>query len=1796
MPTMSDNNLADNQQQPDEQELVSETNPSSTAQLPTVEEVNSLEEQPQIQPEAPIEVPEAHFEATENEVGLTGVQPELPDGINEQPPAPTLNIDVTNLAEPTLAHTDGPTQSSPLQLALTTPLKALPALKDIDKLTTPKLFMVARDEDTSIMQSSPLTKPARLDTLAEMPLGPAENDVVGTNDSDKDDIAKLIECSPSELELLSGALLASIKTALITNESLRAEVEVLQVNQEHIIQVQEKKTKSLQSDLNILQESHHALQQQHNQVIEEVLPQVRLQNCLLLDDNNALKQELARLKNNDELDALNYSKQVQERDHEIAQLYEQIDQLTRTNISTNTKLSEMTKEVNEVRNERFQCQLSLTKANNELLYLRTQKTWFETELKSLQSRYTELISKNETEYMLTSNQLAKITALKEALETTCNHQKERLLELSRNLESKVVEIDKCNTEVEELKRKFMADLESKQRMLELIEVQSKERGSRVEQLEKYIEDLKRQYISQVEQLTASDTEKNQTIELLQEKLKRTEETLDEELRKETELPKLSESAEKLASMLAGGMSLSALYTEFSHLKKQLVMERLQKENLTRQLQTFIEELETKKPAIANYREQIEFYQQALKDSFGKIENFRLEKLEVEKYASTLSSKVNGLETELASTKTLCKDLGRQLCFYLIHSKIRDSQDEPLTVVEKRAIENILSKSEAGGKDILEESDTDRLISDRLVGFASIVELQHKNQELLTVVRKLGKQLENKDAEFTKDIESIAIEEAKDAILTLQSELESVSVKLESAEHERDVYKRMAKQGRSSNGDVNVHTDVVIETTNDLKKQVAEYQNLLNKVRAQSEDKITELSNKLTESDAEKHKLILQAQTLKHDANIADTRFKNLEATLESVRIEMSRVEKDAEFWKQQTAKQEAAFVNTSNKLKTKEVALAQMQVDIRGLSTEREVWKSLEQSLSSEIDQLRQDKTKLSEFVVNLQLLLSEREESSKKFADQLNLSLENYQKLQAKLDEKEERIMILSSQNELSMKAQNTKLEQFHDLSSQLMEARAKLSEKTSEVNRLTRKLDELNNRGGANGFQNTDEPLVGDEKLAYELESLREELRIAEKQVAEFLSIARSAEAALVNSTNAFEQLQSDVANERLAFEQVKKSLTEEVSQLRQALSDSESANVTQRDQFVAQTEKLQLQSLEWKLKADAYDELRRDYETKLSSISQDLSAQLQLANDFQTKYQAELRKTDELNATIAQLKKDALTYGEQISDLKDEILQRQHELDLKVEAIEEVKQSTQEELSKVQVELEDLRNQNQILLNQLELRGASTEDASEESLREVVSYLRHGKDAAEAKLNIHLEEQQRLTLKLSQANIELEAARSELRRSAQSAVQLTDHSEEHQKLVDQLQQLNILRESNTTLRRENENHVARIEELTAEVKAASTRLEPLQQKLRDLETEVEVKDQTIKLVNEELSRCKLRLMDQSEQRAEGVDSTELQRLEAELAAVKSELERLQQEHAHVTALREQLQGGLTEAQAQYKDAQAKLTENETVIKSLNDKFNKLKSEAQDKLKRRSAEVKELRDTIESLKAKASDAPESEGAVKELETRFDEEKRKLVEEKTGLEKRLQKAEKDAAELKSSYETQLQQGTAQNDAAQASIKKEYELKQAELYASIKAELEKDNESKINARIALLEGADAIREEIKKQFEEESSKLKEEFARDLEAARQDTRKLSEKTTELRVKMLNKKISKLTEQLAATKKLAGSPGSLPVTPQVKLKPAGNQLQGNLNRPAINRANSPLQQTPQKRPFTGKNQTSSKKPKE
>jgi nucleoprotein TPR len=158
----------------------------------------------------------------------------------------------------------------------------------------------------------------------------------------------------------------------------------------------------------------------------------------------------------------------------------------------------------------------------------------------------------------------------------------------------------------------------------------------------------------------------------------------------------------------------------------------------------------------------------------------------ERQAKSLAA-AQGLSTaELESLRTQTSDLSRQVQALTRELAIRDDPSLANVPLEVEAKEN--------------EGSVDAVITQKLVAFRSIPQLQEQNQQLLKVTRELASRLEKKEAARDaarangEEETDEALEEAHDLILRLRDELHDAQTKMNTYLQERDMFSRMLASG------------------------------------------------------------------------------------------------------------------------------------------------------------------------------------------------------------------------------------------------------------------------------------------------------------------------------------------------------------------------------------------------------------------------------------------------------------------------------------------------------------------------------------------------------------------------------------------------------------------------------------------------------------------------------------------------------------------------------------------------------------------------------------------------------------------------------------------------------------------------------------------------------------------------------------------------------------------------------------------------------------------------------------------
>jgi nucleoprotein TPR len=253
------------------------------------------------------------------------------------------------------------------------------------------------------------------------------------------------------------------------------------------------------------------------------------------------------------------------------------------------------------------------------------------------------------------------------------------------------------------------------------------------------------------------------------------------------------------------------------------------------------------------------------------------------------------------------------------------------------------------------------------------------------------------------------------------------------------------------------------------------------------------------------------------------------------------------------------------------------------------------------------------------------------------------------------------------------------------------------------------------------------------------------------------------------------------------------------------------------------------------------------------------------------------------------------------------------------------------------------------------AGKED-SIEGLREIIKYLRREREIVDIKHELLQQENRRLKQQLDRTTADLDETRVLLMSEREKEASAATTSAQHQELLAKINELNVLRESNVTLRNENERNTRRAAEFEAKASQLTSQLSPLEEKLRSYEAEIESKDDQMRLLTEDNERWKNRNQ-QILQKYERIDPVELQNLKDQLAAANSEKEKLDAQLADAIAknraVAEAWKARLDKA---FGSAKIRLDQNRELIESLEAQLNSSAKE--------SVEVETVRKEAEAVK----------------------------------------------------------------------------------------------------------------------------------------------------------------------------------------------------------------------------------------
>ncbi|KAK4051609.1 Protein mlp1 [Microbotryomycetes sp. JL201] len=1232
---------------------------------------------------------------------------------------------------------------------------------------------------------------------------------------------------------------------------------------------------------------------------------------------------------------------------------------------------------------------------------------------------------------------------------------------------------------------FASEMNSMKRFVEMMEKRETERKHRIEEIERSLEE-ERAALAQRETALQDELQaERDRYDALDQRYAEMREVLD---RRAALMPRddveaspspigssfaLSPSAQMAVRGQRGGRSYAEVYSEYIRMEEELIKERAETKRLSDCLAQILGDIEERAPLLKEQRLEYERLTVEATQLASQLTRALSDRDQSEQRAQASRLDVERLEQENAIFGRQLSDLGRQVRTLLrslaaAQGLVDTSNGDADAFDEEEAA--ILRRAEL-------DASTDSIVSAHLVTFSTINELQVQNQKLLRITREMGAQLEKGEEDAIskrRDLENKAVEEAHELILRLKEEVESQRAKSDAFERERDMFRRMLAQRKSVGGELGDE----IDEGRRVGGSDIEAPRLLADVQANFDAYKAEIaidSARLREDLKEAQHAASQARTdlakSRAQAEYTAERLRLLQQSFDLQNSELTQVNKRAAQLQDNLARQEMTAHKLSEELLQVRGTADQLRHENTNLKSEREVGRSIEKRLSEENAALSKERSHLADLMSNLQTMQNELERAGSESRRRLE---EQVMRLEAQATDLRDRLSQETDANrQLSLRREvetRTLQERIEKLTAEHAETRESLVGARTAQEHLQQRVADLllqitakeeklaiyEGRSGDTTGQTAEQQLeVTVADLRTELRSVKSELERATANVEQYKSIAEAEGSALTELTATYDEYKSTTDASIAEKESELKSLRERLH----SLTADVTAQGNQNSELHRQIEQERVAfEKERKMLEDGMASLRAAEQTAKQAqlaAQDDLRRQVQLAQDAHDKYDRELvahaedvKRLGEVKAELDKVRQSMGEYQAQTEVAKANLLSSE-------ESWNRQKQALEQELSDVRKRCDDLTKQNSLLHEHLETFNAraaqiqarqpaegstgdtdpaeaiaAAQESSSDQLRQVIKYLRGEKDIVDFQLELAKQEAARLRTQLEFTSRNLDEARRSLSEERAKSGEAASLSAQHAELLERIHTAKLLRESNQTLRDENESQLRKIGQLETRLRETTAELEPLKEQVQTLRAEVEAKDHNIKLLEEDNERWKTRNQTILA-KYERIDPEELQVLKTEVEGLKAQLAekeaaaaQLQTDLEAQTKLAESMRENWNSSQGRFKGLQ-------TVARATRDEKNALQ-----------IEVNELKAKLEQTATADSNTSaqtsELESRLAALQTEKESLEAKIKDFEANLETRVQEQ---AAALQAQLE---EQSRAQSALQEQSSKRDEEL-QAQL-------------------------------------------------------------------------------------------------------------------------------------------------------
>lgn len=1018
----------------------------------------------------------------------------------------------------------------------------------------------------------------------------------------------------------------------------------------------------------------------------------------------------------------------------------------------------------------------------EIEQLKRTNEWLDAELKTKSADYTKYRKEKSSRITELQRQNDEAASTIDSLNRTENNLRKRLEEISQKAENSFSRIQQMQEEASQKDEAFKIELDAANRLAELMKNSAQTEKIRQNDLQDQLEKLQDEASAQLGRISAEIDTEHREKEAAEQRIAELEVQV-ERLEADNMTRQNQGSLRSLShqgingyalsphardgatpkgyspspSVLKGSISLTQIVSDYNDVKGDLEAEKRRNEKLTSTMDEMIQELENRQPEVEELRADHSRLESDIAEMSTLVDSVGRERDIATKAARKQEAQVEAKIKEGEVLRQQLRDLSSQVKILLMQIHLRDQGFDELSAERHLQLEHLAQGQIDGDESIDGLTDTDRFISQNLVTFKNIAQLQEQNTNLIKVTREVGERMEREEAlRMNQNMEDLQrkYEQCKD-------EINSLVIQSQSYIRERDMFRRMlAHRGQlPREGDLvsvlgesldgrgspatpsranlvgNIEESPTSRDMTDYAKLLKDMQSHFDAYRQEAATDRSTLKEQVDSLSRSNSDLRSELGRNSSQVTLSHERYEMLQANYKMLKMENDELQKRSQFFSDSAAKQDLRTQQVAEDLIEAKGLADSMRNEMANLKAEKDFWKTVEKRLTKDNETLLNEQNRLSSLNANIQNLLNEKERSNAEARRRLSAQVDSLEKeLQAatrKLSEEVEENKRLALRREFDQQ-QNQK--RIDDLVASLGNTREELIAVRTTRDHLQARVDEitielrsaeervhvlqpsLTNRSVPSNDEESHDMTDGEDagltrvqelgvqvsELRRDLELSRNEIENARSQIEQYKAISRSSEDEL-KSLNETQELFRQETDETIEKKTSRiNELEGRVDDLTTELSSADSELSALRAKDIESDHHLQEQKALLEAEIARLKDQDDRHATAAQYHQEDLKVQAEIAQQAQQNYENELVKHAEAAKALQSVRGQLNEVRLQAVELKTEAEAARASLAQSEESWNESKDRYKRELADVNQAKENLHTQNNRLHQQLETLG--------------------------------------------------------------------------------------------------------------------------------------------------------------------------------------------------------------------------------------------------------------------------------------------------------------------------------------------------------------------------------------------------------------------------------------------------------------------------------------------------------------